>query len=264
MVYIGIQMLLIKLKNAGKRYHINKTKACNKVGIRLIHIFENEWDDNEELIKSKLKHLLGNFDGITKIRASKCYVEEINNTYKREFLNNNHMQGSDNSAIKLGLWYPNDEGDILVAVMTFCKPRKALGQNNSNNKIAYNYELSRFAIDINYQVYGAFGKLFKYFKDNYEWNSIITYADLKWSDYNYNNTIYIKNGFTFKHYSDPSYWYLDPENDILEYRYKYRKNNLKKLFPDIYEDDLSEKDIMEIAGYHRVFDCGNAVFTYER
>ena len=50
-------------------YHLNKTLACKQFGYKLIHIFEDEWMVNKELVKSKLKHILGVSDGI-KIGAS--------------------------------------------------------------------------------------------------------------------------------------------------------------------------------------------------
>ena len=40
----------------------------------------------------------------------------------------------------------------------------------------------------------------------------------------------------------------------------YRKSELKKLFPDIYSKDKSEFEIMDEAGYNRIWDCGNLVY----
>ena len=106
-----------------KDYHLNKTVNCRLQNIRLIHIFEDEWNFKQNIVKSKIKHILG-CNNNTKIRASKCYIEELDSTTKNQFLNENHIQGEDKANIKLGLWYPiNDEEEQLVAVMTFCKPR---------------------------------------------------------------------------------------------------------------------------------------------
>lgn len=33
---------------------MNKTKLCNSIGYRLIHIWEDEWDTNKEEIKKRL------------------------------------------------------------------------------------------------------------------------------------------------------------------------------------------------------------------
>lgn len=35
-------------------YHLNKTLECEKLGYRLIHIWEHQWNENKELIKQKL------------------------------------------------------------------------------------------------------------------------------------------------------------------------------------------------------------------
>jgi len=140
--------------------------------------------------------------------------------------------------------------------MTFSSLRKALGQQSKKGF----YELSRFAIDTNYQVPGAFSKLFKYFVDNYEFNEIITYADRRWSTGN----LYEKCGFELDHISKPNYWYIRGKNSGRQrmHRYQFRKSKLEKLFPDIYDDNKTEYKIMLEAGFFKIYDCGNLVYKY--
>jgi hypothetical protein len=230
-----------------KDYHLNKTLACQKKEIQLIHIFEDEWLNNEIIVKSKIKHILGLNNG-NKIYARKCYIKEVNNKIKEEFLNSNHIQGNDKSILNLGLYYK----DKLLSIMTFCNLRKALGQRSKENC----YELSRFAVDINYQVPGAFSKIWSYFVNNYEFNEIITYADRRWSI----GSLYETCEFKLDHISKPNYWYTDKKKRY--HRFNYRKGNLKKLFPDIYDDNKTEKEIMKEVGYFRIWDCGNLVYKY--
>ena len=237
-----------------KDYHLNKTIECQKKGIRLIHIFEDEWINKNNIIKSKIKHILGYNDN-PKIYARKCYIELIESHTKTSFLNDNHIQGDDNSSIRLGLWFPQDDGDVLISVMTFCKPRLSLGQKSNS---IYDYELSRFACDKDYRVIGAFGKLFAYFKKNYEFGSIITYADRRWSEGN----VYATSNFILDHYSKPNYWYIPNNTNFREHRFKYRKQNLKKLFPELYDDTKTEFQIMKEAKYSKIYDCGNMVFIH--
>jgi len=239
-------------KYKDKNYHLNKTELCNKKGITLIHIFDDEIRDKQEILFSKIKHLLKKNYNLEKIYARKCIVKEISNNDKNDFLNKNHIQGYDTSSIRLGLYYK----DILVSVMTFCKPRSCLGSKNST----YDYELSRFANNNNYIVIGSFGKLFKYFKDNYEWKNIITYADRRWSIGN----IYFKNNFHVSHYSRPNYWYVNKNTKKRYHRYNFRKDRLEKLFPELYDKNKTEKEIMELTNYVRIYDCGNIVFYYEK
>ena len=62
-------------------YHLNKTLACNQLGYKLIHIFEDEWMTKKELVKSKLKHILGVSDGIknAETEKQKSDMEYMNN-----------------------------------------------------------------------------------------------------------------------------------------------------------------------------------------
>lgn len=235
-----------------KKYHLSKLEECIEKGINLIQIFEDEWINSREIVELKLQHLL-KVNTKKKVYARNCYVEEINNEYKNEFLERNHIQGKDNSSIKLGLWLNKENGDELIAVMTFCKPRLSLGQKENK----FDYELSRFATDLDYRTIGAFSKLFNYFKLNYDFNNIITYADRRWSMGN----VYDKNEFKFSHISEPNYWYFKNGNKRY-HRFNFRKQNLEKLFPDIYDKSKTEKQIMEEANYNIIWDCGNLVYIY--
>jgi hypothetical protein len=240
-------------------YHLDMTEECEKNGIRLIHIFEDEWNNKCDLVKRKLRYILGKAEDLPKIYARKCIVKEIKDSKKKnEFLEKYHIQGGDRAVVSLGLYYPNPESGKykLVSIMTFCKPRLSLGQKKTKTK--YDYELSRFASHGNYIVIGGFGKLFKYFEKNYNWTSLVTYADRRWSQ----GDVYLKNGWTFSHNSKPNYWYTDGKVRI--HRFNFRKSELSKLFPTIYSDDKTEKEIMIEANYYRIYDCGNKVFTYER
>ena len=100
-----------------KNYHLDKTEKCEKQGIQLIHIFEDEWIEKQIIVKSIIKSKIGIYD--KKIYARKCQIKEIAIKDKNDFLRMNHLQGEDHSQIKLGLFYENE----LVSVMTFGKPR---------------------------------------------------------------------------------------------------------------------------------------------
>ena len=236
-----------------KDFHLNKLELCNKNMIRLIYIDEEEWRDKTEIVKSKLRHILQRNTN-EKIYARKCTIQEIDSKTRCNFLNKHHIQGSDRANISLGLFHDKE----LVSVISFVKPRKAL--NGNTNK--YDYELSRFASHIDYNVIGAFSKLLSYFSKNYEFKKLITYADRNWSIGN----LYSKNGWVELKSSSPSYSYINKNNKLLkkEFRFKYRKQRLKELFPDIYNENKSEREIMNEAGYLRYWNCGNLVFEYTK
>lgn len=240
-------------KYKGKKYHLEKTELAESKGIRLIQVMDDEWDTKTDIVKSKLLYLLKK-SKLSKIYARKCIVKEISAPIKNAFLDKNHIQGADMSNIKLGLYYENN----LVSVMTFTKPRIPMGQGGKKN--SYDYELSRFASDIDYVIIGGFSKLFKYFENNYSWNSIVSYADRRWSLGN----LYSTTGWIHLHDTKPNYWYVDKNLKTRYHRFNFRKQVLKDKFPKEYDSSLTEFQIMDNTKYFRVWDCGNKAYKYVR
>jgi hypothetical protein len=220
-------------------YHLSKTNLCIKNGIQLIHIFEDEWMYRKEIVKSRLKNILGLTEN--KVFARKCEVKEIPPKIAKSFLNNNHIQGYTNSNIKLGLYHNNN----LVSVMLFNKPRKGIGNTVDG------YELSRFASKLDINVLGGASKLFKYFISNYSANNVISYADRRWS----NGNLYDKLGFTLKSINRPTYWYIF--NNKRKHRLLFRKQLLIK---DGYDKNLTEHSIMLNRKIFRIYDCGTKTY----
>ena len=218
-------------------YHIMKTKYCYKKDTRLFHIFGDEWLNKPELVKSRVRNILGKSD---RIYARKCQIKEVNNTLKRQFLNDNHIQGVDKSSVKLGLYY-NDE---LVSLMTFGKPRF-----NKN----YEWELIRFCNKLNTSVVGGASKLFKHFIKTHDPKSIISYSDLRWG----NGKMYENVGMTYSHTSSPNYYYIIAKTR--DSRHNYTKD---KLIKQGFDPTKSEHEIMLERGIYRIYDCGNRVYTW--
>ena len=85
------------------KYHQNKTIACAKRGIQLIHIFEYEWNDIDkqmkllELIKSKL------VAPDTILYARNTTLKHVSDEDAKEFLEKYHLQGYAPATTKLGL-----------------------------------------------------------------------------------------------------------------------------------------------------------------
>ena len=220
-----------------KNYHLNKTELCEEKNIQLIHVFEDEWVHKKDIVKSRLKNILG-LTG-NKIFGRKCIIKEVSIKDNKEFLNDNHIQGECKSKVKLGLYY-NDE---LVSLMTFDKGRVIMGGKSDD------WELVRFCNKLDTTVHGGASKLLKYFIKTYQPKEVISYADRRWSQ----GRMYESLGFDFIHDSIPNYWYIN--GAIREYRFKYRKSKLINL-PN-YSDNLSEHEIMLLNKRYRIYDCGN-------
>ena len=223
-----------------KNYHLNKTQCCEKQGVQLIHVFENEWLFKQNIVKSKLKNLLGVYDKI--VYARKCEVREVDSKASRAFQEENHLQGAVNAKVNLGLFYE----DELVSLMTFGKCR-------FDKK--HEWEMLRFCNKLGYHVVGGAGKLLKYFERTYQPKSLVSYADRRWSI----GKLYNALGFKFTHASRPDYWYFNNKDFELKNRLKFQKHKLKDIL-EVFDDNKSEVQNMRDNGYHRIFDCGNLVF----
>lgn len=223
-------------------YHNKKTTDCLNEGIKLLHIWEDDWLFKKDIIKSIILNKLG---VIEKIWARKCEIRYVDNKEVRIFLNDNHIQGFVGSSVKLGLYY---EG-LLVSLMTFGALRKSLGTKSSS----HNWELLRFCNKIGFSVVGGASKLFKYFLSNNEFDMIISYSDNGRGV----GELYTKLGFEFVHNTTPNYYYIVCGKR--EHRFNFRKDVLVKKG---FDTNKTEKEIMNELGYLRVFDSGSKKWIF--
>lgn len=225
-------------------YHLQKTEDCENKGIRLIHIFEDEWHNKQVIVKSMLKNLLGKTD--RRIYARKCEIRQVSAPVATSFLDSNHLQGRCPSMLKLGLFY-NDE---LVSLMAFGKSRHFIGNGKTE------WELLRFCNKINTNVIGAASKLLKHFIQEYNPNEIVSYADRRISVGN----LYEKLGFELYNKSKPNYFYIiDNER---KYRFNFRKNILMKKYGC--PSDMSEHEFCLSQKWYRIYDCGCLCYRWRK
>lgn len=223
-----------------KNYHLNKTVECNEKGIRLFHIFEDEWLNKSDIIKSMLNVLL--HKNINTIFARNCKIIEPSIGEVKQFLSTNHIQGYCNSRYYYGLYYNNE----MVSLMTFGKTRHFIGASS------HEYELLRFCSKLNTIVIGGASKLLKYFTERHKPKSIVSYADRRWS----NGHLYNKLGFIQYGISKPNYYYVI--NGQRKNRFNFRKGILMKKYNC--PQDISEHEFCKSMGWYRIYDCGQFCF----
>ena len=194
-----------------KNYHYDKLKMCQNKGIKLLNIWEDDWNFRQEIVKSiinKKLELISN-----KINAKECIIKEIDNKTSNLFLNNNHLQGTCSSSIKLGLYYK----DELVSLMAF--------KRKISNKTQF--ELLRCCSKLNTNVIGGASKLFSYFINNYTYDKIISYVNCDISD----GSLYKILGFKEIGHTGINYWWSDNINKFNETEDQIMKgNNFKKIY----------------------------------
>jgi len=227
-----------------KKDCLYKKKLLSDKSINLITVWEDDWEQKKEIIKSRIKSLLNQNN---KIYARKCKIIEISGNIEKKFLIDNHIQGYVPSSIKIGLYYNTE----LVSVMSFGSYRKSLGKN----KIIGEYELLRFCNKLGINVIGGASKIFKYFINKYSPNKVLSYQNNSWNTGN----LYEKIGFIKKSITDPNYYWA--KGNLRFNRFNFRKD---KLIKEGYDPNKSESTIMYERGYYRIWDMGNIKWEYEK
>lgn len=227
--------------NYGKdhMYHYEKFRRCKDIGIQLFQIQECEWNDpfKGKIWKSMINNALKR--AATRVFARKCELREVDSKTSKEFLLENHLQGTANGSVRLGLFFE----DNLVALGVFGKYR--FGSQKS-------YELVRLAYKMNHSVVGGFSKLLKHFLDRYG-SSLVSFSDNRYSI----GKVYESNGF-YKESENIGYYYI--KNGTMFNRMKFQKHKLSDIL-DEYDDTLTESENMMKNGYLKVYDAGQTKWT---
>lgn len=211
-------------------YHDEKTKACAAAGVKLFHVFEDEWNEKKSIIKSMLMHRLG----LTprRLGARACEVVELDRRTRSDFFDENHI---DEDVVAFRSWGLR-QGDELVAAASFRQP--------FHKKWRGHVELARFCCKRGVVVGGALGKLMKVAKQ--ELNApILTYVDMRHGDGHAYETV----GFMHVSSTPPRFWWTD---------YRARFNRFK--FRADGANGLSEKDVAKEHRVVKLWGCSNKIY----
>lgn len=139
-------------------FHLKKKRFFEELGINLVYIWENDWLEKKEIVKSLILHSVFRSK---RIFARNCIVNlthnclEIENFYKKNYLGNyKHTQ------INITLRFASD----LVAVMSF--------EQRQNS-----WHMVSFCNKLNTSIVGSFSKMLSYFILNYHPICIHTETD---------------------------------------------------------------------------------------
>lgn len=231
-----------ELSKKDKNYHLSKTNDLEKQGIRLIHIYEDEFQDKKEIVLAMIKHVLKCDYGLQKIYARKCTIREIDKHVAKEFLNKYHIQGYKHSTITIGAF----NGEELVSVMTFLKR-----PNDS-------WELNRYATKTDYRVIGIASKLLKHFTKNYNYETIVSFLDRRRNTSG--DSVYEKIGFTKDCDLPPSYDYV--MHDRRYHKFNFRKTKLNKKYG--LPIAMSENEMCKAIGAYKIWNCGLVKYIYKK
>lgn len=80
-------------KRKDKNYHYNKWKMCKEQDIQLITIWEDEWDNKQDIVKSMISHKLG-VSQDRRVYARKTTLHPLESSVARSFLDAYHIKVS--------------------------------------------------------------------------------------------------------------------------------------------------------------------------
>lgn len=231
------------------RYHQQKSILAEQMGINLVHIYDFL---DEEKMKSIIRSLC---QMNARVYARNTICEPVDIKTEKAFLNVNHLQGYVKSEKAYGL-FTNDNNHELLAIMSFGSPRYGTGKEKD-----IQWEMLRFCSKDGITVVGGASKLFSAFVKECHPESILSYADYDIS----NGNMYEKLGFEYERTTQPSYTWvkLDNLNDTYSW-YVVKTKGFDNLFGTNYGPGVSNRVLMENAGYVRVFNSGNKVYIWHK
>ena len=222
-------------------YHQDKWLSCREKGIQLITVWEDQWRDSPEVVKSMLAHKLGASTG-EHIYARNTIVKEVPLDHARNFCEAHHIQGFTQGSAYLGLYNHND---TLVAVSVWRK----------NGVRAY---LERYCTSC--IVVGGMGKLLA---QGASWarlqgiQEIVTFSDHEVS----NGGLYQKLGFTLDKELKPDYRYVVDGKRVHKFNYRLKRFRLDPTLD--YHDGMTERELALLNRLERVWDCGKTRWVME-
>ena len=224
-------------------YHISKFNICKEKGIQLITIFEDEWLNNQEVIKSVILSKLGVFE--KRLYARKCIAKEISKKEFTDFCDKHHVQGGNSLAkVCFGLYYE----DELIGVMD-------LGVHH-RKQVKDEMVLTRLCFKAGNQIVGGASKLsvacVNWCKIN-EIKKIISWSDSRWS----NGSIYKNLNFKLEEELCADYAYVNINNP----KERISKQSQMKCNTGC-PKDISEKEWALQNGLSRIWDCGKVRWVF--
>lgn len=200
--------------NVDKKSHYNKSMLCEKLGIRLIHIFEYEWEDDRQ--RPILENIIKSALGITEIvYARKLKIEERPSSSMQDFFNQNNIQGFRGGKTAICLVDENTNEVYMSYIMG----------DAFFGKGKYQWEVIRGATKLGYTVVGGASKIWKYFIEKYNPDTCVYYID-----YNYFNGKSLENlphmEFIKTQYGFKNYWVNEGK---VKNREPFRHKEIKEL-----------------------------------
>jgi hypothetical protein len=215
-----------------------KLEACKANGVQLLNFYEDEINNQFDIVLNMVKSKLRSKSPSTYARNTT--VQNLNWEQAEDFLDNTHIQGSGRPAQAKGLF---NKANQLIALMVFGRTQSIRG-----NKTEGVYEVLRYTSSE--QVVGGCSKLLKAFlRETPEATSVISYADKRFST----GDMYKAIGFTLAYETPPDYCYV--YKNSRRHKSGFRRASLEKLLPN-FDPLLTEEANCRNHKIFQLYGCG--------
>lgn len=227
--------------------HFDKYAACADRGIRLLTIYEAEWQDRQQAIRRLIRNATGKMRG--RLMARKCELRKATVQEAREFYEKYHPQGGNGNGEHYALFWKGK----MVACMRFVLGANDRGAAASRRK----WTLGRYATRIS--VAGAASRLFKAFVREFNPTEVKSFSDNRL----FAGGMYEQLGFVLDGELAPDYQVWSPRIGLKPKAYYQRSAIPARLLDhncddsfDPATDPRTEMEMTYLMGARRIYDCG--------
>jgi ssDNA-binding Zn-finger/Zn-ribbon topoisomerase 1 len=224
-----------------KLYHLDKLLLCQDLGIRLIQIWDVEWEKRRNACKDIISFSLGKID--KRIFARQCNIRNVSVQESNIFLDVNHIQGKCQANYRIGLFFE----DILVGVQCYTE--------NAIKK----WTLTRTSFLSGYHVIGGISRMFKFFVKNKNPDEVIDYTDRRL----FIASGHYQMGFIKKCETPPANSLTDGKNLFSRRHYRHWGNRHFK-FKMPWDEALTDTENLANNGWYWIWDCGKIKNVWTR
>lgn len=247
-----------------KYYHYDKSVKCYSNDVRLVHIWEDDWDFKRPLVEQYIRRVL-NVSGstvidnnsntntindilekvlinsISALSKDNTRVEKVNQSVVDSFYKDFSLECPVKASLHLGLF---DVQDTLISVMSF-------------NKVKKDYSITGFtsSFKISYDCLNSFNLLLDYFDSHYIYNRLFAVADLALND-----LIYYKNDdWVFNKFLPEDFCYIIGARRVS--KDDFSLNSFNSATRDLLSDHMSISDASLLDDVQKIWDAGKIRFV---
>lgn len=233
--------------------HFNKHNACEALGIRLVTMYESEWEQHNHALRRLLRNAVGKSRG--KLMARKCELKKVEHRDAVMFYDRYHPQGGAGTGAHYGLYWNGK----LVACMRFAK-----GANDRGNNTCRQWTLTRYATRVT--VAGGASRLFRAFMEEHKPKEVKSFSDNRYfGGAMYEALGFVQQGGT----AAPDYSVYHPKLGTLP-KSAWQRRNLPSIAAklgvelefDPETDPRTERGITYLLGGRRLYDCGKKRWVF--